>query len=321
MSNTNALTPRARHLAAALPALALAALIAACSGGPGVTTPPTNAPSSPPGTPAGPTPTPSSNPTPTFGEGQIEHPTGATHVVLRMEQGGGFAPIGAFATQAPTFTLYGDGGVIFQQIDNRGAPFGTLANLPWLVGHLDEEGVQSLLQFALSTGRLANARDTYENNTCADCGSTWFNLNAAGEEKVVTIHGLTEGDMPGVPDQADRAGFSQLATVLREFQNQDGLGDVTPYDAELYRVTLMEGFGEPVGAPIAWPWDDVSPDNFASGDEPGAIAILDAEHVAELVEVPNGGHIGVWVLDPDDKPVVLSVRPLLPDEQAAVEAN
>ena len=49
-------------------------------------------------------------------------------------------------------------------------------------------------------------------------------------------------------------------------------------------------------------------------DEPGSrIKMLDKEHVAKLLDVPNGGHIGVWVTEPDGTTVVqLGVRPLLP---------
>ena len=311
--------PSRAHRPAALLTLALAGLIAACNFGPGATTPP--ATQGPTPTPAGPTPSPSPTPAPTFNADQIQHPTGATDIVLRMEQGGGFVPMNFLLTQAPQFTLYGDGTVIFQQVDNRGAPFGTTANLPWLIGHLDEEGIQALLRFALSTGRLANAKDNYENPMIADAGTTIFNLNAAGLEKVVNIYALGLDDMQGVPDQADRAGLSQLAAVLNDFGTQDGLGDVVAYEPEFYRVILVEAFGEPVGAPLEWPWTDVTLDNFPSGDEPGGIAHLDAEHVAKLIDVPNGGHIGVWVEDPDGNLVQLAVRPLLPDEQQAFEES
>ncbi len=237
-----------------------------------------------------------------------------------MEQGGGFVPFGFLVTQAPQFTLYGDGRVIFQQVDTRGAPFGA-AYLPWLVGHLDEDGIQALLQFALQTGRLANAKDTYDNNMCADCGSTTFVVNAAGMEKVVNIYALMEIPDPG-PDGADRAGFSKLAAVLNNFENETGLGDVTAYEPELYKVILLEGSGEPVGAALAWPWDDLTVRDFVIvGDAQGGVAFLDAEHVSKLLEVPNGGHPGIWVTDPDDNFVQFGVRPLLPDEQATVEAS
>ena len=77
---------------------------------------------------------------------------------------------------------------------------------------------------------------------------------------------------------------------------------------------MMQGFGEPVGDSLDWPWDDLTPDDFPAGDEPGGIAILDAEHTAKLLETPNGGHVGVWVTDPDGNIVQMGVRPLLPDE-------
>src|SRR5688572_19376076 len=46
--------------------------------------------------------------------GVIDHPTGPTDIVLRMETGGGFVPFGYFITQAPTFVLYGDNRAIFR---------------------------------------------------------------------------------------------------------------------------------------------------------------------------------------------------------------
>jgi len=292
----------------ALFALALAALLAACTAGPGATP-----------TPAGPTPSPSPSPSPTFGPTDIEHPTGATDVVLRMEQGGGFVPMGFLVTQAPTFTLYGDGTVIFKQIDTRvGDPMGGQAELPWLVGHLVEADVQALLSFALTTGRLATARLQYDDPMIADAGSTIFQLNAGGVEKTVSVYALFDMSQPG-PDAADRQGFSRLAAVLDDFGSQVDvdLGEVTTYDPELYRVILIEGFGEPVAQPTDWPWDDLTLDDFPVGEEPGNRSkILDREHVAKLLDVPNGGHVGVWVTAVDGSVVSFGIRPLLPDEAA-----
>lgn len=290
----------------ALIALVLTTLLAACSVGPGASPSPTN--------PPGPTPAPTPTPSPTFGPDDIAHPTGATEIILRMEQGGGFVPFGFLFTQAPSFTLYGDGTVIFKPIDNRaGDPFGGQAMLPWRVGHMTEADIQALLQFALGPGRLANARENYDNPMVADAGSTFFNLNAGGVEKVVTIYalGLDDG-----PDRADRAGFSQLAEVLNDFQNQGvDLGEVVAYEPELYKVLLMEGFGEPVGQVRDWPWDDLTVADWPDAEEPdGRVAFLDADHIAQLIEVPNGGHFGIWVTTPDGTNVQFGIRPLLPDE-------
>ena len=201
-----------------------------------------------------------------------------------MEEGGGFVPFGFMVTQSPQFTLYGDGTVIFKPVDNRPNAFES-AYLPWQVAHLDEEGIQALLQYALTTGRLANAKESYDNPMIADAGITIFTLNAGGPEKVVNIYALFEMPDPDVPDQADRAGFSQLRTALVNFQDQAGIGDITTYEPTFYKVIMMQGFGEPVGDALDWPWDDLTPDDFPAGDEPGGIAILDAEHTAKLLEL------------------------------------
>src|SRR5215218_3332648 len=214
MSNSSAPPSRTRNVAAIVPTLALAALIAGCNVGqaqtPVPTAPPTSGPSTgptaePTAAPATPSPTPT--PVPTTNPDQIEHPTGAEEIILRMEEGGGFVPFGFMVTQAPTFTLYGDGTVIFKPVDNR--PNFEAAYLPWQVAHLDETGIQALLEYALTTGRLANARESYDNPMVADAGSTMFTLDAAGQQKVVNVYALFEIPDPG-PDAADRSGFNQL---------------------------------------------------------------------------------------------------------------
>ena len=322
MPTNTARSARRRFLA--IPLVALATVIAACNAGVPPSSAPTNPPSSNPttgpttepttGPTSSPTATPTPEATPTPNPDLIAHPTGAHDIVLRMEEGGGLMMPNLFASDAPIFTLYGDGTVIFKQVDNRVGAF-NLPQLPWLVGHLSEESVQALLRFALGEGRLLDAKPNYENPMIADAGNTIFTLNAAGQEKVVNIYALFESEMQGVPDAADRAGFAQLRQVLTAFETQEGLGEVAPYDAEWYRVTLLQSFGEPMGEVQEWPWDDLTPADFPAGDEPGGIANLDREHVALLMDVPNGGHPTLWTLAPDGEEFVsFGVRPLLPEE-------
>ena len=240
-----------------------------------------------------------------------------------MEQGGGFVPIGFLVTQAPQFTLYGDGTVIFRQIDTRlSDPIGNPPLLPWMVGHMDEDAVQALLQYALDTGHLGVARSSYDDGTIADASSTFFIFNAGGLEKEVSIYALSEAQ-PGGPDAADRHGFVQLADLLNNFVDKAEPGTVAaiaPYDASLYRATLFDQVGEPVGEPIAWPWDDLTLADFPAGDEPGRVKVLTRAQVALLAEVPNGGQLGIAVTAPDGSIVQFGLRPLLPDEVAAFEA-
>ena len=298
--------------------LALAGLLTACTFGPGG-----GSPSPTPGPTGSPTPTatPSPTPSPTVNPDQIEHPTGATDIVLRWEMGGGFVPLEVNLTHVPQFTLYGDGTVVFRS--SRPWSFGEPPP-PMLTGKMTEEGIQALLTYALDTGGLATAKANYDNQMIADASTTTFVLNAGGASKVVTIYALGEGIDMGAPDQADRARFAQLQNLLMNFEAEATSGTVdelTEYDAEFYRVILLEDMGgQPINEPIEWPWDDVALDDFpAGGDEPGRIMNMPREQVAELVEVPNYGQAGIWVVAPDDTLVQLAVRPLLPDEIAAAE--
>jgi hypothetical protein len=234
-----------------------------------------------------------------------------------MEEGGGFVPFGWLVTQSPDFTLYGDGTVIYKQTDNRPDPW-ALPMLPWLVGHLDEEGIQALLDYALNEGRLATARERYEQMNIADAGTTFFRFDAGGVQKTVEVYALGLSEEPG-PEQADRQAFARLAETLRSFEQRGAageLGEVTPYDPPEYRATLLEAFGEPVGQePMAWPFVDIEFDEFGQADEFGARQrLISREEAALLTDVPSGGHQGVWVEAPDGTVWQIALRPLLPDE-------
>jgi hypothetical protein len=290
----------------------IATVLSACVGGP-----PNGSPS-PAGSPLGsPTPDGTSSPSPTGPAGDISHPTGATDVILRMEHGGGFVPMGWLVTQAPYFTLYGDGTFIIQPLEDPDLAGGWESGQPrFLKGHLDEESVQSLLEHALTTGRLAVARDHYPFDNIADASTTIFNINAGGFEKEVSVYALGEA-FEGVPDPVDRAGFNQLAELLRSFEDRarsGALGEVVLYEATHYRVTLMEAFGQPVGQPVPWPWEHIVPTDFEPVGEFGLPqAVVSAADVAQLIDVPTGGHQGIAVTY-EGADWLLGIRPLLPDE-------
>jgi hypothetical protein len=303
-----------------LPALLVLALIG-CSGGSPAASPTTGVDPSPGTTPdatTSPSPTATPGPTPTA-EGLIGHSTSPTDVLLRMERSGGFVPVGVSVTDVPEFTLHGDGTFIVRSLDL--APDWTSGLSPLLQGKLDEQAVQSLLETALGPGRLAGARERYEDNTTVDAPDTIFTINTDPVTKRVTIQALMEAldPQPG-PDTADRAGFAQLAELLRSFAEraQSGeLGEVTNYEPAQYRVFLLESFGELPTEPIEWPWDSLTPDDFRQEQEFGwPEAVLSSEDVSLIVEVPSGGHLGVAV-ERDGETWLVAVRPLLPDEVPA----
>jgi hypothetical protein len=298
--------------------------LAACTAGPPAssptpgTTPTPGTSPSPAGSPiSSPSPNPSPTANPTTGGGEISHPTGSTDVVLRMEQGGGFVPLGWLVTQAPEFTLYGDGTFLIKPLEDPELAGGWGSAQPrFLQGRLDEDSMQALLQFALGPGRLAAAREDYAEDGIADASTTIFTINAGGISKVVSIYALSEVSGAG-PDAVDRGGFHDLAELLRSFEERaraGELGEVALYEPTHYRVTLMESFGELPTEPVEWPWQHITPDDFAAVEEFGQPqAILPAEDVALLTDVPSGGHPDLAV-DYEGTLWLLSVRPLLPDE-------
>lgn len=318
------------RLTGAIGSVVLSSMLVACTGAPPAvdpTAPPDPTPGgSPISSPDPSTPTPASEPTPsptpqpTGAVGDIDHPTGTTDIILRMEQGGGFVPVGFVVSQVPQFTLYGDGTFIIKPLEDPDLPAGWDSPQPRLLqGQLNEEAIQSLLAFALGPGRLLPARESYEHGGIADASTTIFTIDAGEVSKTVSVYALMESAEPG-PDAVDRNGFAQLAELLGSFEQRarsGELGEVVLYEPTHYRLTLLEVFGEPGTEVVDWPWADVTPDDFESVEEFGfPIAILPADQVAELTDVPSGGHPGIFV-DYDGTLWQLGVRPLLPEEEPA----
>jgi hypothetical protein len=291
--------------------IALAVLVAACSGA---------APSVPPGDlPSGaPTGSPPASPA---DAGALEHPTGATDIVLRYDVGGGMMIAGFAASQVPIFTLYGDGTVVFRNTAQEMPPMlGSLVPTnPLRTATLSEDQIQELLVYALEVAGLGVARDQYDNPMIADAGSTTFTIDAGGVKKAVNIYALGMEDVPGVPDMAARRGFGDLATRLGDF-DQGGTITTDVYQPAAYRGILMDGTGMVDPNIIAWPWDDIQPADFKGPADPNAFQLatrtLTPEDVAALgVENPEGGFTGLLMNGPaDGKLYSFSLRPLLPDD-------
>jgi len=264
----------------------------------------------------GPTGTPS--PTP-VGFGRIEHPTGATDIVLRYDEGGGFIGPAFFATHVPIFTLYGDGTVLVR--NPLKDPLPAVGNLmpqrPLRIVRLSEEQIQATLIFAIGEGGLGTARLDYGNDRIADASTATFTLNAGGLEKRVSVYALGL-DVPGMPDALPRAAFARLAARLADF-GQDGTLATQDYVPERYRGILLDGQpGDPATKP--WPWDDVKPSDFVAPSHPAGIGL--PSHVLTVAQVealgigPYPGGFGGLTLGGADEGTFysFSLRPLLPDE-------
>lgn len=257
---------------------------------------------------------PSSGPTPTstpVADG-IQHPTGTTDVLLRMESGGGFVPMDFFATNAPSFTLYGDGTVVFRDPTisppdpgdglNRPVPFQTI--------RLDEEGIQALLADAIGRGGLGIAAGPYM-GLGADLPTTIFTITADGRTKVVRVTPLS-------PDMHPQN--AAIVAALAAFAERlDGFGGSVAgeqaYVPPAFRGVLSS-IDRPLGPVIAWPWSDIKPTDFTAGENsilllrtmtPADVAKLDVKSI-------DGGLTGM-TLQLDAKLYSLALRPLLPDEK------
>jgi hypothetical protein len=298
------LRPTSRPIARSVQATAAAfllATLAACTAAPG----PSPSPGSS-GTPTtGPTPSPSA---PTG----FEHPTGARDIVLRFEESGGFVPIEFNATYAPSFTLYGDGTLVFKD-PNATPPESNdtvVRAVPFMIVRLDEASIQALLEQALGPGGLAIATGPYDGGMVADIPTSTSTLSVGGKTEQVSVTGLSPDMHP--QNAAIVKQLAAFAEMLRTFG--DKIAGEQPYIPAAYRGVLIE-VDQPFGPVVAWPWTDITPDDFAGGENElfKTRAMTPAEVEALGIDGIAGGMTGVSVQS-EGQVYTFSLRPLLPDE-------
>jgi hypothetical protein len=245
-------------------------------------------------------------------EGAIAHPTGATDVVLRIEETGGLQMLEASLTYTPTFTLYGDGTVIWR--DNFAMPPASSDNLirptPLRITRLDEATIQAVLAEAIGPGGLGVAVGPYNETMGADIPSTIFTINAGGipEPKRVEVVALSPEAHP-----KNRQVVAALAGLAEQLRTFDTLVNEQAYVPAGYRGVLTpteQAFG-PV---VDWPWPDVSVDDFGGDNEFFPTRVMTAEEVDALgIDNIESGVSGFVLQDGEDL-YSFALRPLLPDD-------
>ena len=223
------------------------------------------------------------------------------------------------ASQAPIFSLYGDGTVVFRDPATQPVPdeSGILVLPPFRIARLSEEQIQELLSFAVVEGGLGVAKARYDNPMVADAGTATFTINAGGQTKTVDVYGLGIDD--GAPDAAMRARFNALAARLRAF-DQGGTIATDEYNPQAWRAVLFETGAVPARV-APWPWPNLTPQDFAAdGADPTVPAfpsrVMSAAEIAALgLGDLKGGAMGYFTRGPDGKTYSLAVRPLLPGEE------
>ncbi len=246
----------------------------------------------------------------------IDHATGPTDVVFRFEQGGGFVPIGFFATQAPQFTLYGDGTVIFR--DNSlpvpPQPNRAIVSLaPFQMAQLDERAMQAFLRFALVDSGVGVAKPSYRSANVADAPTSTFTINAGGLRKSVSVEALGF-DNPQSPDVAILKALGRLGTQVGSFGA--AVEGETTWIPTRWRGVLTP---QPTNPSVAWPWTDVAPADFVQ--HPGAdapqfpIRTMTPAQVAALgLSGIDGGFSGIGLTGPNGTGYTFALRPIFPDE-------
>lgn len=315
-STPGADAPRPTRLA---PAAALAALLTlsavACQGAPA-----TESPTGSPNPSSGPSSGPSAGPTagPTIAGG-IAHPTGAHDVVLRIESIGGFVPVEFTATYTPSFTLYGDGTVIWR--DDQEMPPESSDNLmratPLLIAKIDEATLQALLAEAVGPGGLGVAVGPYNEMMGADIPSTVFTIDAGDipEPKRVEVVGLSPEMHPkNIQVVTALAGLAEKLRTFGDLVNEQA------YAPAAWRGVLIPA-EQAFGPVVNWPWKDISPDDFGGDNEFFRTRDLSPDQVGKLdIENLAGGVSGFAVQDGDDL-YSFALRPVLPDEAAQLVAS
>lgn len=255
-------------------------------------------------------------PSGTPASGAVDHKTGATDVLLRYDEGGGFMIAGYAASQVPHFTLYGDGTVIFRNpaLEVPAAQGSVMTFNPMRTAKLSEAQIQELLVLALGEGGLAAARPNYENNMVTDVTTTVFTIEAGGISKSVSIYALGF-DVQGGADAPARAAFKKLADRLADF-DQGGSIPTDVYTPEAYRGVLIESPGVVAPDVRDWPWPDLTVADFKPDADPNGLQFpyrtMTPEEVGELdVEAFDGGFLGLILKGSDGKIYSMALRPLL----------
>jgi hypothetical protein len=226
---------------------------------------------------------------------------------------------GFLATEAPSFSLYGDGRAIFRNpLDAPPLPDNTASQLirgvPFQVAHLSEVQVQGLLAYAIDTAGLGIAAARYD-RPIADAPTTVFTIHTAPVDKTVSINGLGI-DVGGGADAPMLARLAALAARLQGFGSE--VTDETPWIPDRYRGILTVDASSTT--PARWPWTTISPRDFVQ--QPGAdappfpIRTMTPAEVG-LLGIPNleGGLQGLVLQAPTDEVFTFRLRPLLPDER------
>ena len=240
--------------------------------------------------------------------GALEHPTGATDIVLRYDVGGGFMIAGfAAVAGADLHAVRRRDGRLPEHDPGAAARPGQRHRAAIRSGSRSSARRRSRTcsSSPSANGGLGAAREQYDNPMITDVGTTTFTIDAGGVKKDVNIYALGM-ETEGVPDMPARRAFNELATRLSDF-DQGGAIVTDVYAPTAYRGILMDGTGMVDPGVIAWPWTDIAPTDFKGPADPNAFQLAHADadarggRRARRSTDPEGGFQGLLISGPDGK--------------------
>jgi hypothetical protein len=137
----------------------------------------------------------------------------------------------------PTWTLYGDGTLLFQS---------TGETLTLMQAHLSRAEAQHILDVVTNQYQFFASTQTLYGQVNPDLSPTLLSVHANGQQKTVGI-GQREGDQP---DQQTRNIFA-----IQEFLLQQEPASATPYDSPAIALLVLP---DTQPGDVAWPFDDIS---------------------------------------------------------------
>ncbi len=222
--------------------------------------------------------------------------------------------MGFFATQAPQFTLYGDGTVIFRDF-TAGPPANDKVGAlqPYLIARMSEAEIQAFLRFVLADSGLGVARAAYNPGNVADAPSSMFTIRAGGVDKLVTVEALGF-ENPQNPDSAILKALAGLGERISNFATS--VSGETAWIPDHWRGILTP---DAFGPAVTWPWPNLKPADFVQPAAPDApqfpIHTLTTADVDALgLTGIEGGFANLPITAPDGTVYTLALRPILPDE-------
>lgn len=243
-----------------------------------------------------------------------ELPDDGDALVLRVAQGGGFAPIDADLAGVPLVSVYRDGRVLSNGPVVAIYPAPAWPNIQ--VNRVDDATLTELVQAAQDAG-VAGDADLGEPQI-ADARTTTITLSTADGTSTRDVYALTEavGD-PSLTDEqtAARQALGDLVDQLTDLTATEALGPYTPTAVAALARTYVPGDPALTRDPVTWPGpalpgEAVGADTgctVATGDQAAAVTTA-AQAADTLTPWVDGG--ATWSV---------SFRPLLPDETGCAD--